>query len=316
MDIYEKAGQLAIGSRLRLLSERVTQEAIQLYQAYNVDIKPKWWPILYLLRDRDALPITSIAREIRQSHPSVSKLTREMVKHGLLIESSDPSDGRKNLIRLSAKGEDANQKVASQEDDVIAVMNDIFKASNHNLWSAIEEFEYHLDRLSLYERTMLKRKERAAKDIEIVDYLPKYAKDFKDLNQAWIEQYFKMEEADHNALDNPDSYIIDKGGHIFIALYKGRVVGVCGLIKLVNHAYDYELAKMAVDPSVRGRSIGYQLGVACIEKAKSLGGKNIFLESNTLLKPAISLYHKLGFKKLSGFESPYERCNIQMAIDF
>ncbi|RYD17729.1 MAG: MarR family transcriptional regulator, partial [Verrucomicrobiaceae bacterium] len=39
------------------------------------------------------------------------------------------------------------------------------------------------------------------------------------------------------------------------------------------------------------------------------------LESNTVLKPAIKLYEKLGFKKVVGRASPYSRANIQMELD-
>ena len=39
------------------------------------------------------------------------------------------------------------------------------------------------------------------------------------------------------------------------------------------------------------------------------------LKSNTILKPAITLYEKLGFKRIVGRPSPYERVNIQMALD-
>jgi len=36
-----------------------------------------------------------------------------------------------------------------------------------------------------------------------------------------------MEEADHRSLDNPQEYILDKGGHIFVAILNNEVVGVC-----------------------------------------------------------------------------------------
>lgn len=71
---------------------------------------------------------------------------------------------------------------------------------------------------------------------------------------------------------------------------------------------------MAVSPKVQGKGIGMLLGQACIEKVKALGAKKIYLESNTRLKPAISLYHKLGFQKVAGYPSPYERCDIQMEL--
>ena len=76
----------------------------------------------------------------------------------------------------------------------------------------------------------------------------------------------------------------------------------------------FELVKMGVSPLAQGKGIGFLLGQACIEKARALGAEKIYLESNTRLKPAISLYHKLGFRKVAGPPSPYERCNIQMEL--
>ncbi len=49
-------------------------------------------------------------------------------------------------------------------------------------------------------------------------------------------------------------------------------------------------------------------------KAKELAANNIYLETNSILKPAISLYHKLGFQEIKGNISPYERSNYQMLL--
>ena len=65
-----------------------------------------------------------------------------------------------------------------------------------------------------------------------------------------------------------------------------------------------------------GLGIGFLIGQACIEKARALGAHRVYLESNTTLKPAINLYHQLGFRKVAGPPSPYERCNIQMELTF
>ena len=63
-----------------------------------------------------------------------------------------------------------------------------------------------------------------------------------------------MEESDYKALDHPDEYIISSGGHIFMAVYEGEVVGTCAIIKM--NGKKYELAKMAVSPRAQGKSIG------------------------------------------------------------
>lgn len=56
------------------------------------------------------------------------------------------------------------------------------------------------------------------------------------------------------------------------------------------------------------------VGQAAIVKARELGAKKIYLESNTILEPAIRLYQKLGFQKIVGQPSLYERCNMQMEL--
>jgi GNAT superfamily N-acetyltransferase len=149
-------------------------------------------------------------------------------------------------------------------------------------------------------------------EVTIVDFTPAYAQAFKDLNKEWIATYFKMEASDYKALDGAQSYILDNGGHILVALYNDEPVGVCALIKMQDPKYQYELAKMAVSPSMRGKKIGWILGQAAVDKARSLGASYIYLESNTILTPAIRLYEKLGFTRVEGRPTPYERCNIQM----
>lgn len=150
--------------------------------------------------------------------------------------------------------------------------------------------------------------------IEIVDFEPIYKDAFKALNEEWISTYFKLEETDYIMLENPEDYVLKPGGYIFVALYQNNPVGVCALVKSKDLEYDYELAKMAVSPLVQGKKIGFLLGQAVIAKAKSLKAKNIYLESNTLLKPAINLYYKLGFNKIEDRNAKYERVDIQMEL--
>jgi DNA-binding MarR family transcriptional regulator len=312
MDFYNKAGKKAIGSRLRGLSDMITNDAAKVYQLYDIDMQPRWWPVFYMLTENDENSITAIAREIGQTHASVSQVVREMVKNGFVTERRDKDDQRKNFVSLTEKGKNAAVKLQQQHEDVSAAIDKAFNESQYDLWKAIEEWEYLLEQKSLLRRVEEEKKKREGRQVDIIDYTPGYKKAFKDLNEEWITLHFKMEESDHKALDHPEEYIIDKGGHIFIALYDGEAVGACALIKMDDKKF--ELAKMAVSPKAKGKGIGTLLGVACIEKAKELGADTVFLESNTKLKPAISLYRKLGFEKITGPPSPYERANIQMEL--
>lgn len=315
MSFFEQTGKKAIGTRLRRLSEWITEDAAQIYTLYGVTLQPKWFPVYYVLSGGEAKTITSIAEEIEHSHVSVSKIIREMAKSGLVAFGSDENDARKNLVSLSELGLAINAKIAPQFEDVGNAIEAIMAQSNHDLWKAIEEWEFLLSQKSLLQRVIEQRKARESQAVKIVDYTPIYQQAFRDLNVEWISKYFKMEAADYQALDHPQSYILDKGGHILVALYQDQPVGVCALIKKDHPVFDYELGKMAVSPAAQGKNIGFLLGKAILDKARELGARNVFLESNTLLKPAIGLYYKLGFEKISGYPSPYERSNIQMMVE-
>jgi GNAT superfamily N-acetyltransferase len=151
-------------------------------------------------------------------------------------------------------------------------------------------------------------------NIQIVDYTSKYKLAFRDINEEWISEYFMMEPSDYKVLDDPEGYILEKGGYICVALDNAIPVGVCALIKMNDGEYDYELAKMGVLPQFQGKGIGRLLGEAAISKAKELNATKIYLGSNATLKTALRLYQKLGFKEIKGRPTPYARCNVQMEL--
>jgi DNA-binding MarR family transcriptional regulator/N-acetylglutamate synthase-like GNAT family acetyltransferase len=314
MNVFEKTGKVALGSRLRLLTSRVTEDAARIYELYDVEFSPKWFPVFFVLSEDGEQTITDIATEIGHSQPSVSKIIGEMTDAGLVLENRKTVDKRRNVVALTKKGKALSAKIKVQCADVDAAIEGIIKEARHNLWEAIAEWEFLLEQKSLLKRVQEQKKLRESKDVKIVPYNDEYQQAFRALNEEWIAAYFKMEEADHKALDNPRDYILKKGGRIFVALYNEEPVGVCALIKMNDPDYDYEMAKMAVSPKVQGKSIGWLLGKAVVEAAKELGASKIYLESNTILKPAINLYQKLGFTKVVGRSTPYERCNIQMEL--
>lgn len=314
MDIFEKTGKMALGSRLRYMASSVTIEAAKIYELYNVDFSPKWFPVFFVLSEEGAKTITEIANEIGHSQPSVTKIIKEMAKAGLVKGNLKSNDKRRNIAGLTPNGIKLSERIKIQSADVDNAINGIISEATHNLWEALAEWEFLLEQKSLLKRVQEQKKLRESKDVQIVAYEPKYKSTFKSLNEEWISTYFEMEEADHKALDDPEEYILDKGGKIFVALYNNEPLGVCALIKMDDPNYDFELAKMAVSPKAQGKNIGWLLGQAVINSAKELGASKIYLESNTILKPAINLYHKLGFEKIAGHPTPYKRCNIQMEL--
>lgn len=149
--------------------------------------------------------------------------------------------------------------------------------------------------------------------IEIIDFIPKYKHRWKEINEEWIKETFWMEEIDHQHCDEPEKYILEKGGVILFAKIGEEIAGTAGLIKEPEGVY--ELIKMAVDKNHRGKGVGRKLCAAAIERAKIEGAKMLYLYSNTEgVGNAVGLYRKLGFKEVPLSSDEFERANIQMEL--
>lgn len=309
MKEYKSLGHITLGTALRHLADQVSQDAQKIYTQFNFEIDPKWFPVFYVLASKESDSVVNIAKEIKQSHVSVSKIIKEMKVANLIESHKSTVDSRVTLIKLNARAKTMIPAMLKQCEAVDSVMKRLTKESGVNLWQAITTTQHHLQERPLSTRV---NEECESSKVCFVDYIPKYQKAFKALNVEWISQYLSLEKPDYKALDNPDDYILKQGGSILIALYDNVPVGCCALIKMENNTF--ELAKMAVSPQVQGKGIGLLLGNKIIEKAKIIGANRLYLESNTVLVPAVKLYRKLGFEHIEGASSPYERCNVQMEL--
>jgi GNAT superfamily N-acetyltransferase len=150
--------------------------------------------------------------------------------------------------------------------------------------------------------------------VKIIPIEEKYYQDFTRLNFEWLEKYFYIEDYDREVLTQPDKYILNEGGHIFMAMIGDEAVGTVALIN--RHEEGVELSKMAVTEKYKGLRIGQKLMYYAINFAGEHQISRVFLDSNRSLTPAITLYHKVGFKEIPVPEdSPYERCNIRMELN-
>jgi len=150
-----------------------------------------------------------------------------------------------------------------------------------------------------------------------IDFQPEHAAAFKDLNVAWISKLFAVEVKDLEVLDAPVVKVIDKGGHIIMAMDGDEPVGCCALILLPDGGF--EVGKMAVADSHQGRGLGNGLMRACIDKARGLGAPRLYLETNSSLAPALAVYRRRGFVEITEparTTSPYARADVWMELVF
>lgn len=149
--------------------------------------------------------------------------------------------------------------------------------------------------------------------VKIIPYSEDKKQHFYDLNIEWLEKFFVVEPYDREVLSKPEKYILAEGGEILFAECEGNIVGTVALMKREKDTL--ELTKMGVTDGYKGLKIGQKLMYAAICKSAEMGAKRVFLDSNRLLEPALSLYQKVGFREIPvPADSPYERCNIRMEL--
>ena len=148
--------------------------------------------------------------------------------------------------------------------------------------------------------------------VEIIDYSGEYANDFRDLNLEWLEKYNLTESHDLEVINHPKEAVLDKGGYIFLAREVDRIVGTAGIANEGDSIY--ELVKMTVAPAFRGQGISKMLIEKCLDKARELKAKKIFLYSNSQLQTAIALYKKYGFVHVDASNSPLLSADVKMEL--
>ena len=314
LDQLVKFEELALGSRLKRLSDHMMKEAAKIYEALDINFDPYHMPIFKLISEQDNLSIGEISKLLNVTQPAVTQYINSLHKKKLITSIIGKNDKRKKKISLSKKGEIMLSKLIPMWnifDQELKTLTSNTK--NKTLLDHISFIEKELDTTSLSAKILSKSKSINETDkLRIISFKEAYAHHFRDLNIEWLEKYFYVEEHDKEVLNNAKTYIIDKGGYIFFALYKGEVAGT---LALMNEEEGYELSKMAVSSKFQGLKIGQQLMQYSIHFARNKQWSKLLLYSNTILENAIYIYKKYGFKEVElETNSPYNRSNIKMVL--
>ncbi len=313
MDTLQSLGSLALGSRLRRLTDRMFPDGARVYREQAFDFEPRWFTLFYLLSYRSPLSVREAADALGVSHAAVSQLVRELQRKRLVSSTRDPRDERRRRLRLTEPARAMLPALRPVWNDFETATQALIDDSGHDLLSAIAAFERALDQQGLADRVLARTRTRNDVPLEIVDFEPEHQTDFTRLNVAWLERWFSVDALDRKILDDPQREIIDPGGAVLMARQLGRIVGCCGLVP--RGAGQMELVKMAVDEHSRGTGIGAHLGRVALRRARQLGASRVVLETHSGLAPALRLYKRLGFRQSPNAAFVHERADVWMQIE-
>ncbi|WP_347926130.1 bifunctional helix-turn-helix transcriptional regulator/GNAT family N-acetyltransferase [Pontimicrobium sp. SW4] len=318
MDALRGLGELGLGSRLKRVSEYVMKETQIVYDYFNIGFDPYLFPIFKIIAHKKGVTNSEIQNSLQFTQPAITQAINKLSNKGLIIYKSDKIDKRKKIVHLSKKGKDLLKTIKPIWKSIDIVIKEYTLETSSSLIEHLNSLENKLNTKSFSDTIIKHIKMNSSKiqDIEITSFKKQYSKNFYELNIEWLQTFFYVEPLDEEVLSKPETYIINKGGHIFFAKLNNQIVGTVALMPIGENGL-FELTKMAVSPEHRGLKIGQQLIQHCIDFAKSIGLPKLILYSNTVLENAIYIYRKYGFIEIPvEANSPYKRSDIKMELNF
>ncbi len=303
-----------LGSRLKRLAERMQGDVLQTVEAAGLPIQPSQYPLLAALDRFGPMTVGGMVDATGVSQPAVTRSLGRLVELGLVALARGQGDQRHKTITLTQEGERA---VARSKAEiwpyVTSAVQDLCAGLDGPLLHQIDALEAALATEPLGARMARAR----ATGLSIRGFSDDLAAAFHDINAQWITAMFALEDTDREVLENPRARIIEPGGDILFVHAEGLgIVGTCALQKTGER--QFELTKMGVLESARGRKAGEFLLRATIRRAEALQADTLYLLTNHACAPAIHLYEKLGFVHdadiMQRFGVRYRRCTVAMRL--
>ncbi|WP_019960014.1 bifunctional helix-turn-helix transcriptional regulator/GNAT family N-acetyltransferase [Woodsholea maritima] len=327
-DILAELGPLALGSRLKRLTERLQADALVVHKAFGYPTQPSHFPLLAALERYGPLYVNEAAEALGVAQPGITRMTAALTKLGLIAMKACDQDLRTKCITLTPEGAAMVADMRVRMWPVVeGAARTLIAQSGTDILEAITGMEDAIAQTSHYDRIMAEAKRQGLAlsapnmrtmpmtGFEIVPFRDELAQDFYDINAPWVEEMFSLEPKDKEQLGDPKTHILDKGGKIFFV--KDPELGLVGAAALNPHEPGrFELTKMGVKKEARGRKAGEFLLTAIIAEAKAMGVKDLFLLTNSKCEAAIHLYKKAGFyddaEVLAEKGVIFRRCDVAM----
>ncbi len=311
----QELGRIAIGSRLKQLTEILMKDMVDVYRELQVDFEPRWFTFVLLLKNEGKLSLTDIARRLNQTHVAANQVANALEKKKLIESVKDKNDQRKRMLKLSRKGRKLVEELEPVWAGVDQAVAQLLKDAGSDLFAEIAKIENAIRERSMHDRLKEKIDAEIASRTAIIPYKPVHKHLFIDLNLDWLKEYFEVEPYDQKLLFNPDKEIIDKGGQILMVTYREEIIGTVALLKVNDRVC--EMTKMALRKPYRGRGIGRRMLQAVFDLAKKEGFQKLTLLTSPKLEHALRLYRAFGFTEStepSLLLSNLGRPSIQMEI--
>ncbi|TSC25272.1 MarR family winged helix-turn-helix transcriptional regulator [Corallococcus sp. Z5C101001] len=152
MDDVVRQGAGAFGSRLRRLVERLDRDVHAAYEASGERFEPRWYGVFTSLRDAGPLTVGELAQRLGITHAAVSQVRTALEREKLIASEADPQDGRRQRLKLTARGRETARRLAPLWAAIQAAATQVLAEGAPTLLADLAGLEQALDRRGLRAR--------------------------------------------------------------------------------------------------------------------------------------------------------------------
>jgi len=244
--------------------------------------------VLYELAQQGETTATALGNELGLDAGYLSRIVSNFEKQGLLQKALSPSDGRQNLLQLTAAGRAEFAKInARSQEEIGALLGTLPAADQQRLVDAMQSIAAILGPKAEAPMPYLLRPHQPGDMGWVVHrHAVLYTQAY-----GWDEQFEALvAEIVAKFIQHFDA----KWERCWLAEINGAIVGSVFLVKQSDEVAKLRL--LYVEPAVRGLGIGKRLVEECIRFAKRTGYRKITLWTNSILTAARAIYINAGFQ--------------------
>jgi len=244
--------------------------------------------VLYELAHHGSITATELGRNLRLDAGYLSRMVRGFARRGLLTRTDAKDDGRKTILRLTARGRATVAPLeARARDQIAAMLKDVPSLEQDRLVASMHAIERTLQANREGTPQVALRTHRPGDMGWVVErHGALYAEEY-----GWDETF---EALVADIVAKFITHLDPKCERCWIAEVDGERAGCVFCVKKTKTVAKLRL--LLVEPRTRGLGVGSRLVDECIRFARTAGYRELVLWTNDVLVAARRIYERAGFE--------------------
>lgn len=153
-DYLDELGELALGSRLKRLSEKMMADAASVYRHFDIDVQPKWFTLLALLHEKGPVSVVQASEYLGLTQPAISQFCRQLSGAEYISVEAAKTDSRVRLMSLTTKGHKQIARMLPMWVAVDKAAKELCTEFENDFYQSLRKFELALAKRTLKQRTI------------------------------------------------------------------------------------------------------------------------------------------------------------------